>query len=321
MMKKVLDNDYTSSLRLHEKRYVKARERLPVAMMKTQDLEVTPAYPYMHTAAKQLKKALGRRRLLHEKNIPSAPTNTGNQDGKDLPEEGDMRGNTDIETARLHAADIVAELRSRNGLDVPVPSDCRIESENLGAIGRHASAKEGEFHLTITSSCGCNTLIERAKARGFLSTNEINGVCKSALSHYAWKKRCNREREKYESLCANGAAEHFNNTAPFDLGKHEKLFKNINALSSYFMSSISVKNQCTALKQLINLRCIEENVIVRPVDDTGQEKRFMPYSPFDPRYMPRPTSYDAADNNMRFQQIDPSTLENFGTRIPDFMTP
>ena len=129
------------------------------------------------------------------------------------------------------------------------------------------------------------------------------------------------ENGKYESLCANGAAEHFNTTAPFDLGKHEKLFKNINALSSYFMSSISVKNQCTALKQLINLRCIEENVIVRPVDDTGKEKRFMPYSPFDPRYMPMPTSYDAADNNMRFQQIDPSTLENFGTRIPDFMTP
>ena len=219
MMKKVLDNDDTSSLRLAEKRYVKARERLHVAMMKTQDLEVTPAYPYMHTAAKQLK-SFGQKKIVAEKNVPSAPMSTGNQDGKDLPEQGDMRGNTDIETARLHAADIVAELmRSRNGLDVPVPSDCRIESENLGAIGRHASAKEGEFHLTITSSCGCNTLIERAKARGFLSTNEIDGVCKSALSHYAWKKRCNREREKYESLCANGAAEHFNTTAPFDLGK------------------------------------------------------------------------------------------------------
>ena len=239
-------------------------------MMKTQDLEVTPAYPYMHTAAKQLKKALGRRRLLHEKNIPSAPTNTGNQDGKDPPEEGDMRGNTDIETARLHAADIVAELRSRNSLDIPVPSDCRIENQNLGTIGRNTSAKEGEFHLTITFLA--DAMIERAKARGFCLQMKSMAFRKSALSHYAWKKRCNREREKYESLCANGAAEHFNNTAPFDLGEHEKLFKNITALSSYFMSSISVKNQCTALKQLINLRCIEENEVVRPVDDTGKEK-------------------------------------------------
>ena len=53
----------------------------------------------------------------------------------------------------------------------------------------------------------------------------------NALSHYARGKRDAIENvEKYESLCANGAAEHFNTTAPFDFGKHEKLFKNINAL-------------------------------------------------------------------------------------------
>ena len=345
IMKTILDaKDDLSELHTAIKIFEVARDRLHRASFRAQSFQTQHAYTQAKSFVKELKRDIHRvqfpddegggtrRRLLNHVDDNEGRDDDSRDDvGNGDVENGDieqMEHKSEvsyknhenqkevIETLRMKEANFVSDLRSKQGLDLPIPSDCHVED---------LITDNGNMVL-VQPSCGCDGILARANARGFLSTKEIVGTCKTALSHYAWKTGCQRQRERYLSRCME-----YNND--LDLIKEKErsiedegqqhLYHNVHLFSKYFMSSKTSRNQCIALKQVLNLRCIEENELIgSPNNNTNGEHRFIPRSPFDEKWEPLLPLKNLTAKQMRFQQIDPKiTTGNFGARIPEFLTP
>jgi hypothetical protein len=270
-----------------------------------------------------------RRRMLQLEDEEALESSRNDVVPVDIDDEHeDFNHETDSsKNVRMKEAERVTKIRKEQGLATPVPDGCLVHAQKVPnsslVLGIEALGR-----LDVSKECGCDTMMARVKSRGFLSQKDLDGECKAALAHFAWRRACKEEILLYNSRCQGKSIQEDRSENRGNVSTIQTLEDNFKNLASYFRASASSSRQCNALRQIINMRCVEEDQKI-PIVNKNPARRWVPFSPFDPRWTdtvaPENRVFGQIGNNgsiasMRFLSAKGKS-DNIGNRITEAMAP
>ena len=256
-----------------------------------------------------------RRRLQSDTTVASAEDD---EPGGAMNDRDKTVTNDSLKNEKFEAAEQAMAVRKRQGLTLPVPALCKIsESKFPDSTSMIEGDKLGTIY--VTKECRCGSMLARVKRRGFLTMTDIQGTCKSALGHFAWKRHCKLQKKTYRRKCERKYPSPMTVIGAKDYHTVE-ISNSLAGLSRYFHTSVDAP--CVALRQLINMRCVEEGEAM----ERSSGKRWIPWSPFDPNWSPflneeRSPPLGETNRSYSLVRFQEALTKNIGDRISEGTTP